>query len=74
MLLCIISCHLFSTASQNNSGLNYFILLIITDGAITDMDKTKAAIVAVRSNLVSIYTLKVSRQAIKMTFRISNMT
>ena len=36
-----------STASQNNSGLHYFILLIITDGAITDMDKTKTAIVQV---------------------------
>ncbi|XP_075252621.1 copine-8-like isoform X2 [Convolutriloba macropyga] len=32
-------------ASQYQSGLHYFILLIITDGAITDMEQTKGAIV-----------------------------
>ncbi|XP_030624036.1 copine-3 isoform X2 [Chanos chanos] len=33
-------------ASQQNTASQYFILLIITDGVITDMDQTRAAIVA----------------------------
>ena len=30
-------------------GLHYFVLLILTDGVITDMQNTKASIVAVSS-------------------------
>ncbi|XP_075252617.1 copine-3-like [Convolutriloba macropyga] len=41
-------------ASQYQSGLHYFILLIITDGAITDMEQTKAEIVAASKYPMSI--------------------
>ena len=34
-------------ASERRQGTDYFILLIITDGIITDMPQTKAAIVYV---------------------------
>ncbi|XP_063717504.1 copine-3-like [Symsagittifera roscoffensis] len=49
----VINCAIYN-ASQFQSGLNYFILLIITDGAITDMDKTKAAIVEASKYPISI--------------------
>ncbi len=34
-------------ATMHQNGKNYYILLIITDGIITDMEQTKAAIVKV---------------------------
>ena len=37
----------FSIARQNLDGDNYFILLILTDGVITDMPQTSEAIVQV---------------------------
>ncbi len=37
-----------SIARQNLDGNNYFILLILTDGVITDMPQTSEAIVQVR--------------------------
>lgn len=41
--------HVARIAAGSQDGSNYFILLIITDGIITDMEQTKAAIVAVFS-------------------------
>ena len=38
-------------AQQSTDGSNYFILLILTDGVITDMDQTVDAIVAKVTNL-----------------------
>ena len=45
-LLCFQSNHRFAEAASG--GDDYFILLIITDGIITDMEQTKDAIVNVR--------------------------
>ena len=38
-------------ARESTDGSNYFILLILTDGVITDMDQTVDAIVAKVTNL-----------------------
>ena len=36
-------------ASEYQDGSHYFVLLILTDGIITDMQETKSAIVQVRT-------------------------
>ena len=46
MLMFLIT---FRFASAVQPGDNYFVLLIITDGVITDMPQTKQAIVSVRT-------------------------
>ena len=43
--------HVAEIARQVQDGSDYYVLLIITDGAITDMEQTKAAIVQVRTLL-----------------------
>ena len=40
---------MFRTASQFQTGLHYFMLLIITDGAIVDLDATIEAVIEVRT-------------------------
>ena len=44
---CLLSCMFFSQAADNVNGTQYHILLILTDGAISDMPATKQAIVEV---------------------------
>jgi hypothetical protein len=39
--------HVARIAAGAQDGSNYFVLLIITDGIITDMERTKASVVAV---------------------------
>ena len=51
----------FARAFQNNPG-NYFVLLIITDGVITDLDSTKNAIIAASSLPLSIIIVGVGSE------------
>ncbi len=48
-------------AASVKDGSQYFVLLIITDGVISDMAQTKESIVNVRASTVAAYTWKYSR-------------
>lgn len=53
---CLKTCSGFRRiAAQHQDGNNYFILLILTDGVITDMPQTTEAIVNVRSSYFRAY-------------------
>ena len=45
---------MFRMATSSSNGSNYYVLLMITDGVITDMDETKEAIVTAARLPISI--------------------
>lgn len=53
MVLCVFVCRY---AASVKDGSQYFVLLIITDGVISDMAQTKESIVNVRASVVAVNT------------------
>lgn len=51
MILCVFVCRY---AASVKDGSQYFVLLIITDGVISDMAQTKESIVNVRISTVAV--------------------